>query len=725
MEKIKKYAYKLMLIILLVLVLYVTYCSIFNIYEIKGQLSSIVLLLGVIISIGLFISLKNFFSKLRYKTLNKIAIGVCIVFFILLIIFGKFIMAIPGYDSADLQQQAIKMLENDGKFNDEEYFSIYTNQVPATILIYYIYKIGIIFGISHLRMLTTVINALFISITAFFTYLSVKKLSDYKSGLITLIFFVLNPIFYIYASYYYTDTLCMPFAAVAIYLFISAIKNDSTKKAIISLIGSGILVMLGFRIRAVLIILPVAMILQIILNNKINKSTLINIASIVSGCFIGLFIYILISSPFNVPKNKDMKFPAIHWVMIGLNKETDGAWTDTEYKYTKKYETAEAKKEADLKMIKKRLKTLGIRGYIDLSKIKLSQTWSNGQYHAWDHLDNVENINEFYQYINGNKQKFMIYYLQICKVLLLLLFTISVAKEILKQDEEELNSFIYISMFGAFLFYMLWEVMCRYSLSFLPWMILTFGIGINTVEDILNKFKKLKYKNKLVITNKIEKVIGIIFIGITVILLASNYPKYVVEENTYKDKVIVQNKVRELELNKISNKKIEQTFKTSKEFNLISIEFLKSGLKSTTHYKFTLYDEDNNILNEQDFTSDDVEDWESKEFEFATQKPEGEKKYTFEIKSYDATKKNCIGISSYFQDYYSVYDDGTLLINDKKIENADLRFMVKNKNERTYISKEIYIISSIVIIILEIFVFKLYIINSKMGDKNEQKNGKN
>ncbi len=711
MEKIKKYAYKIMLIILFILVSYVTYCSIFNIYELKGQLSSIVLLLGTVISIGLFISLKKVFDKLQNKTLNKIAIGICVVFFIALIIFGKFIMAIPGYDAASLQQQAIKMLDNGGKFNNEEYFSIYTNQVPATILIYYIYKIGIVFGILNLRMLATVINALFISITAFFTYMSVKKLKDHKSGLITLIFFVLNPIFYIYASYYYTDTLCMPFAAISIYLFICSIKSDSIKKAIMSLIGSGILVMLGFRIRAVLLILPVAMISQIILNNKINKKLLINSGSILIGCFIGLFIYMLISMPFNVPNNKDMKFSAIHWIKIGLNKETDGAWTDTEYKYTKRQKTAEAKKEADLKIIKKRLKNLGVKGYINLLKIKLSQNWSNGQYHAWDHLDNVQDFNEFYQYVNGNKNKFILYYLQICKVLVLLLFTISLAKEILKQDEEKSNSFIYISMFGAFLFYMLWEVMCRYSLSFLPWMMLTFGTGINVVEELVDKIKNLKYKNKLIITDKVEKTITIIFIGVTVVLLISNYSKYVVKEDTYKDKVIVQNKVKGLELKKIGNKKIAQNFKSSKEFNMITIEFLKGNVKSTTHYKFTLYDENKNILDEQSFTSDDVRDWKSREFKFNTQKPNGEREYTFEIKSNDATDDDCIGISSYFQDYYSVYDDGTLLVNDEKKENADLRFMVKNENTRTYTNIWIYL--SICVIILGIEICCFCVINKK------------
>ncbi len=705
-EKIKNILYKVMLVILFILASYVTYCSVFNIYDSKEVLSPIVIILGTIVSICLFIALKKAFTKLQEKTSNKIAVIICIIFFIALIIFGKVVMAIPGYDAADLQQQAIKMLDNSGKFNDEEYFSIYTNQVPATILIYYIYKIGIILGISNLRMFATIINALFIAITAFFTYMSVKKLKDYKLALITLVFFVLNPIFYLYTSYYYTDTLCMPFAATAMYLFISAIKSDNRKRAILSLVGSGIIVMLGFKIRAVLIILPVAMILQIILNNKINKKTLINLSSIIIGAFIGVIIYTLIAIPFNVPKDKDTEFPALHWVMIGLNKETDGAWTDTEYKYTKKYETAETKKQADLKIIKKRLKELGIKGYYDLSKVKLSQTWSNGQYHAWDHLDNVEDFNIVYEYVNGNKQKFMLYYLQICKTLLLLLFTISVAKEILKKDEEKLNGFIYISIFGAFLFYMLWEVMCRYSLSFLPWMILAFGTGITILEDMLNKCKKMIYKDKPVVIGKAEIVI--VLISATIVLLAYNYPKYTIQENIYKDKVIVQNKVRGLELKKISNKKIEQTFKTSKEFNIISIEFLKGYSKNettTTHYKFTLYDENKSILNEQDFTSGDVKSWRSKEFKFNTQIPNGEKQYTFEITSSDATEDNCIGISSYFQEYYSVYKDGTLKVNDEEIKDADLRFMVKNENSRTYTSKMFYVIISIMILIIEGMLF--------------------
>jgi hypothetical protein len=285
------------------------------------------------------------------------------------------------------------------------------------------------------------------------------------------------------------------------------------------------------------------------------------------------------------------------------------------------------------------------------------------------------------------------------------MFAVAVFSEIIKQDNEKLNSFIYISIFGAFLFYMLWEVMCRYSLSFLPWMILAFGIGISQIEGMLSKCKNVKYRNNQIITNKVEKIIAITFIGITTVLLISNYSKYTIEENTYKDKVIVQNKVRDLELKKISNKKIEQTFKTSKEFNLISIEFLKSNVKTTTHYKFILYDDNKQILNEQEFTSNDVQDWKSKEFKFDTQTPNEEKEYTFEIISSDATNDNCIGISSYFQEDYTVYKDGILKVNDEEIADANLRFMVKNENNRPYTSKSFYIIICGIVLILEVFVF--------------------
>ena len=82
------------------------------------------------------------------------------------------------------------------------------------------------------------------------------------------------------------------------------------------------------------------------------------------------------------------------------------------------------------------------------------------------------------------------------------------------------DSIIYIGLFGAILFYILWEAAQRYSLSFLPWMIIPLGLiyrGLNEKGDTKQESKmKSWYQNN---KEKIAKIGSITIMLITLVLL--------------------------------------------------------------------------------------------------------------------------------------------------------------------------------------------------------------
>ena len=593
MKKIKQNFYKIILFILFILISYVTYCSIFNIYSPREDFKPIVIILGMIVMIFTLISLKKLIDKvkLKEKNVNIIAIILCIIFFIILSIFGKNMNSIPTYDLTHIQTEAMTMLENGGKFVNEEYFAQCTNNVPVTIMIYYIYKIGHVLGISNIKFFAIVINCLFIAITAFFTYLSVSKVKGFKLGIITLIFFILNPIFYMYASYYYTYTLCMPFAAIGVYLYILAKQTDKNKKAIMLLICSGILISLGFIIRVVIGIILIAILISIIITDKFNKNSIFKILSLGLGFIIGIVIYVIICFPIDIIENKDLELPVTHYIMYSLNEENDGRWNKEDFNYTYKEKTYQNKIDANIAMIKERLNKLGLKGWIELSKTKLSVNWSNGDYGYVSKLTNVEDITKIYEYVSGNQKIFILYYAQICKAVTLFLMMIAVFKEIVRKDKNNNLNVMYISIFGAFLFYLFWEVAPSYGLTFIPWMMLLISVGISEIDKLmdLRKIKLIysKEKNILFSMHKIKKYLGIMTITCTGVLLLINYYEYAIKEKEYYDKRVIQYAECDSLLAQIADKKVEQTFKTDKPFNSIAIKFYKEGVSKTTHYNLT------------------------------------------------------------------------------------------------------------------------------------------
>ena len=715
--KVKNILYKIMLAILLILMLYVTYCSIFKIYGATEELSPIVIILGVIVAIFVLINIKKLAGKIKENKANLVAVILCIIFFLGISIFGSLVTSIPTYDLSHIQREASLMVENGGTFETESYFSKYPNQAPVAILIYFIYNLGNILNIGNIRIFATIINALFISLTAFFTYLSIKKLKNYKVGLATLVFFILNPIFYLYGSYYYTDTLCMPFATGAIYLFILAMQTEKIKKSVIYLVISGLLLAIGFKIRVVAGILLIGIIIGLILNKKINKKTTANVVSIISGFLLGIILYTTIAIPFKIPNNTDYELPVHHFLVLGLNEKNSGKFNSEDYNHITQFKTYEEKKNEDIRIIKQRLSDLGPIGVLSLMKEKLEVNWSNGDYDYISKLTNVQDINKLYEYTSGNKKIFLLYYLQICKATMLLVVTIGVAKELLKRDKNKIYNTIYISLFGAFLFYLIWEVLSRYSMSFFPWMMLIFAVGLTQLEKAFTtentKILKVNFQ-------KVGKVISVITVISTVVLLGMNYNKYAVEKHTYNDKVVVQYKTYSEE--KIADKTIEQTFKADKKFDNIVIKFIKENTKELTHYNFVLTNSNNEEIYRKEFTSNDVKNDKYKKFSFKEVKPNGKETYTIKIYSDDATNNNTLSIASYYKTNYSVYPEGTMIVNGEE-KSSNMTFKVQNKTNRTYTTKWIYITMCIMIIILEIFAFYPLFKNKK--EKNEKKTEEN
>lgn len=717
MSKIKNFMYKSILIILFIFTIYVTYCSIFNVYKSQLKINSLIIIIGVIVLILTFIQFKKIFGRIKEKYSNLFAIVICVLFFILMVIFGKIMTAVPTYDLSNIQKEAMIMLKNGGKFVTEEYFGRCTNNVPIAILVYYIYRLGEILRFDNLRFFGVIINSLFIAITAFFTYLSVKRLKDSSNALVTLLFFIINPIFYIYSSYYYTYTLCMPFAALAIYFMILAVKSKNKKTNIILILCSGISLAIGFEIRVVVGIILLAFIISFILNNKFNKKVFGDICLLILGFIIGICIYTLISLPFGVIKNKNLELPVTHYIMYSLNDEYDGRWNEKDFNYTYSQKTYDKKVKSNVDEIKNRIKKLGLKGWIELSKTKMAVNWSNGDYDYIPKFLNVESFNKLYEYIVGNRKVFMIYSLQIFKATILVVFMIAVLKEIIKKDKEKLYSVIYISMFGAFLFYLFWEVATSYSLPFLPWMFIVFSIGITQIENVvkiniikceLEDIKDIQYDFR-----KVKNIMPFFIIICSIFLIILNYYPYTKEKNLYWDKRVMQYKESGKEILVTSSKNIQQTFKTNKEFNCISVKFKKENVSGKTNYNFILKDENNKVLVTQIFTSTDIKNNQLKTFYFKKIKPEKSEKYIIEIKSDNATEKDAIGLAVFNEGEYKAYIGGNLII-DNETTDADLVFQVQNEIERTYTSKRIYIILSFAIIILELFAFYSCIVKRKV-----------
>ena len=391
---------------------------------------------------------------------------------------------------------------------------------------------------------------------------------------------------------------------------------------------------------------------------------------------------------------------------MGLNDESKGMFSMKDYSYTKSFSTYSEKKKANIKVISERLNKYKFGGLGAFFMQKIAITWSNGNYDYQSKYINVDRMNGLYEYVSGNKAVFLVYFLQICKVTILLIVLCSFIRDFKEKKYMHIN----IAILGAFIFYIVWEAKERYSLSFLPWMFLLFGYGISGIEKFL-KVEKVKIsfsfdKIQNVDARNIIKWIMKIVFTISVILLSISYYKYAVHKEYFLDSRVVQGMEQGQPL-KISNKTIQQEFKTKKSFNYIALKFKKNNVKTDTNYKFVIKNKTGKILVEQCFTSAEVENNKYKSFKFQTIKSK-EGDFLIEISSTDASDNNSLDICVFDWNGYSAYPEGNLIINNE-IKEKDLNFLVMNNVNRTYIKAEYFIILYIFIVGVEFVAFREYL----------------
>ena len=702
MNKFFSISYKVIIAILIVLFSYITLVSAF--YGLDQNLFPIIVIIGTIITFFLFKFIYKQIQKLSSKKIKIIAIIISILFFIGLLLVGLLLPISSVTDLSHIIEYVNRMFSLDSLTITGSYFSKYTNQVPLLIFAYFFTKIGSIFGCTNVVLMGTIFNALFMSIMAFFIYLTGKELKDEKTGLLALIFTVINPIFYLYSSYFYTDTLCMPFAIIGLYLAIKCIKADNIKKRILFGILSGLIFFIGLKIRIVVVILLIAILALILINKEIKHKLKIYLALLI-GLAVGLLGFKVIYNYFDINLNSHEAFPITHWLMMGLNEEHTGGYNGSDHDLTFNEKTYEKKKEANIEEIKSRLKELGPIGLIKLEGAKIARTWSSGNYGVYAKLNNTSDGVGIYEYLGGygNTNIFLKYSLQILKTYISFMILLGLVTRFRKKsDTYHYEDIIYIALFGAILFYILWESAQRYSLSFLPWMIIPLGLiyeRINKKEEDLSK--KEKY-------NHIMKISSIALMLITTLLLTMNFYKYTLEEKTYEDVRILS--YRGFSKIEIGENTVSQTFTTDNNFNQISINFENTNKEEKSTYLFRLYDsKTGEILAQKEFASSNVNG--NYKFKFDDINPTAETTYEIEITKLEG--ESVLKIGTYDEGvYYKSYNNGSILTNDEEMTGSFI-FRVDETHQRTYMSILSYSILSLGILAIEYVCLKDYIINKK------------
>jgi hypothetical protein len=489
--------YKILLVLIGICVFYILLQGIngtdFSPYT-KTPLNSRILILGSFIYMGLLFLVSYIVKFLNKKICLIISSIFLIAIFIGLIVGGHIFRIEYSYDIHYLHTTASEIASGKKIISTLWYFDRYPHQWHAALFLSVFYSIGNFFGLRDSYQLVYFISYIFVWFSALFSWLSIRKVLGEQYAVLFLFAFLVNPILYMYASYCYTDVLCMPFMYSMIYIAITSNKTFSNEANVIRknyistyrssrsylfLVLSGFLAGFGFFIRATNIIPAIAILILLLLNKDYEKK----LKKIVSFIFGICIIWGLLSSISHLTDpglNKDAAYPIEHWIAMGTDDTNNGRYSVESEKFTHSFEKYDEKVLNTRLRIWEHIDDIGFKGMTKLISRKMIILWTDGTNDMRAYFQKKNYRGNMVEYVIGDKQIILRYFYQFARLVLLMAMLITLLYELKKTELDE-EAALWISFFGVCLFYSFWEVMSRYSMSFIPMLIMLEVIGIGRV----------------------------------------------------------------------------------------------------------------------------------------------------------------------------------------------------------------------------------------------------
>lgn len=698
--------YAVSLIIFLILMSYIAIKA-FNINEaytaksiLNGLELLIFMLLGIIFIVIAIYAIYSFSTNLINK--KYLPYLLLLALFLLQSAFVIIQRANLRYDTLKIFDEALAILEgNDlSPSYSNGYFSKYPNNIPLCIITFLLLKPAYAIGIdkSLFMLYLQIINVIMIDIAFIFTYKTIIKIKSYDAGILFLLICLFNPLTYLLSPFYYTHTFSMAFSTGCIYFFLCTIQTKGKLKYVYSFL-SAILVAVGFKIRATVFIVFIAIMIFLMLNYRlvINafkkqfKTYFITVMVFIFSAFASVSLYYGIEGNHVHFDYKESGYPASHWIMLGLSE--GGGYNYNDDIKTFELPTKAARNSFAKSEIKNRISTLGIKGLYKHAKFKLELTFSDGT------DDFIDNISSTYSYskkndlISGQKNDLLVIICHIYNAFIMLFIVISIIwqlylliKERFLSDKISPIYIIMLNLLGGIIFHIIWEAGQVYNISFTCSISALAAYGLFILFNIkksLDKTMPLKFPKYK------QLMLCMLTFCITVFAAVSAGFNYRLKNThiTHYSLAVLQDLSELNELDKpLLNGSYSQTFKSRRPFNTIGIKVKNAlGSENCSLYKIILTDSSENMLFSYDLPGAYTFDNDFILIEFPTVTPYIENaQYTLTIIPEIVSETHSLTFCAYNSGNYDMYPQGSLYIDNHEKPMADLTFKLYEKRDSAY-----------------------------------------
>ena len=377
------------------------------------------------------------------------------------------------------------------------YMIRYPNNLALMFIISLLYRIDYLLTGYISNYIGPIVNTIAINASVLMTGLLARRIMGNKKAVAVTLLCVLFVPFYTYTPYYYTDSVSMPFFVGSLYLFIAGQQSQTKYKKYVLTAISGALMMLGFKVKASVVILFAACLIYLILKCDIKKLACFALALVIGFGSMFVFYTAAYRASGIITKEQEYmhEFPPTHWIMMGLKGY--GTYNTRDSNYTESFVGKDAKTQANLEIIQGRIekrnnRTDGVDDMLTHLERKAVWTWEDGTYYIAHHIENpLYGRNILHEFVlNDGKYHFQ-YYAYCCgyQLFLLAMMTLSAFRALIRRKVDELVILRGV-VFAIFLFLLVWETRSRYLYNFTPAFIILAVDGLDAVKDGVDLIKK-------------------------------------------------------------------------------------------------------------------------------------------------------------------------------------------------------------------------------------------
>ncbi len=454
-------------------------------------------------------------TEINAKKLKIFSLTALLLMIFLLCYVGWQTLSVLGTDLGQVYYSAWDIVET-GRLNTEitgtevissiftssnnDYFVRYQTNMPILLILASFYKAVSLLGLTAGDLLSNyagvLLNAVFITVSVIFGAFSAKNIFGKRGFAAYILMSVLFVPYYVHVNRFYTDTISMPFTALAFYIY--TCPDNRFKSKYIKYILAGIAIGVGSVIKGSLFVIIVAAAIHLLLMSVKNLRYVLIVFAAVIAVSASWGIYTKNCSWIDMSENETIEFPLTHWIMMGLNRDAMGGYVQSDMEFTQSFNTKKEKQKENVDEIRKRLGEFNSIGdFADYEFSKAALTWGDGQYMQSAHIQWGLNQDGIYKWIVASREYYPIYNIYILIYnFCMYIFAVAGGALNLKRSKTDYGMFLRLTMLGVMFFFMMWESKSRYILNFTPVFMIAAICGLEEIRKLFLQKNTVNNKNQ-------------------------------------------------------------------------------------------------------------------------------------------------------------------------------------------------------------------------------------